>query len=154
MGLDLSCNGNHFRFGSYSLVHCHRAAWIRALSAYYKFEKHNNQLSGRLKNCLYPNDPHNINYKNFCRHVVQDLVEDTDGPGLGASVFINHSDCEGVWSPEDARNILHALEWLTPFLKEDRELERLGAFEENEEEYFLVPCLEMSCNWNCDIYFH
>ena len=58
-------------------------------------------------------------YETFCG--IQELVEDAEGPGYGATVFIHHSDCEGVWSADDAESMLHSLERLTPFLKKKKE---------------------------------
>lgn len=65
-------------------------------------------------------------------------------------MFIHHSDCEGVWSAEDAESMLHSLERLTPFLKKDKEMR---PYDFPDEEYFLVPLWEHCSEEGEDILF-
>lgn len=98
MGLDLVCGAVLQRFGSYSSLHMFRYQWIEA-EACRQERRGCHEVAAHMREILYGD--RFIDYETF--------VERRDIPWLpGTRALIDHSDCDGEWSPVEARMILKA----------------------------------------------
>lgn len=105
MGLDLYCGNESQRVGSYSGVHVERAKWILA-EAKRRTSIGNTAQAKRLKKLVMKTTRGVvIDYDAFQR---MDWL-----PGIRA--FVDHSDCDGYWTPQEAEDMLDAIAILKPF---------------------------------------
>ena len=155
MGLDLYCDDEHTRMGSYSYVHVQRKALLEAYILYLRESKpegateydqallsvKNRRLANNLETAICKDDEDNINY-----HLLAKLEEEMH-PGI--FVFVYHSDCDGVWSARDAAHILAALHFLRPYFSRIPKL-----FQECENNaYYLERILRISVAEGSEIRF-
>lgn len=121
MGLDLFCeNHEGIKMGSYSMVHKVRLHWIKAFLEYLNSK---NIECQSLNNVI---QKENIDYEEF------EKVKCNEPGFEGLFVFVNHSDCEGIWTPEEIKEIMITLNLIRSYLK-DKTYE--WHFQENE--YYL-----------------
>lgn len=105
MGLDIYCDGSEIesvRVGSYSTVHIIRKDWIKAYLKSIKTDDNN------LEKTIAKED---IDYQLF------ETLDIKEKGFHGLYVFVNHSDCEGIWTHEEAGYILETLDLIRDHLK-------------------------------------
>jgi hypothetical protein len=107
MGLDLFC-GDHggIKMGSYSMVHEIRLHWIKA---FIKYLNSINEICPPLNNSIQKGD---IDYREF------EKIKCNQQGFQGLFVFVNHSDCEGIWTPEEIEDIMTTLNLIRLYLKD------------------------------------
>ena len=155
MGLDLFCDDEHTRMGSYSYVHVQRKALLDAYILYLRESEgtgtteydraltsvKNRRLANNLETALCKDDEDSINYQ------VLGKLEKEIHPGIFA--FVYHSDCDGIWSVRDATDILAALHLLRPYFHRIPKL-----FQECENDaYYLERILRVSIAQESEIRF-
>ena len=103
MGLDLFCTGTEsIKMGSYSTVQEIRIHWILAYIEYLQATNPTTFLIKDLKQCIENNE---INYKAFLK-----LRNHNQEGFTGLFDFVYHSDCDGMWVPEEVEQILTTLD--------------------------------------------
>lgn len=125
MGLDLLCRGVHERVGSYHSVHAQRAHMMRAYVLYLRERKSNHQHE--LDRAL-----EEVEHRRLAHKVEKAIQKDRPDYDMiyklqkkihkGLLAFVYHSDCDGVWTPEEADEILDLLTRLRPFFSRIAEL--------------------------------
>lgn len=137
MGLDIVCGALGERVGSYSGVQRQRIAWIRSEAR--RQESINNKSTAKaMRETILSTQE--IDYS---------LFEKTDGWLEGTQAFVNHSDCDGTWDPDEAAAILEAVQTLKPFF----EAEDLDYYFYEDGSYYLDEILRHSVTHNQDIVF-
>jgi len=110
MGLDLFCTGTEsIKMGSYSTVQQIRIHWIFAYIQYLQATSPSSALIKQLERCVQNND---INYHKFSNLRSQDEIGFS-----GLYGFVYHSDCEGIWEPEEVEDIMSTLDLIRVYLK-------------------------------------
>ena len=119
MGLDIFTDNMTLRVGSYSRVHTLRRDMIHASINYLdQFPDcySSSELSSFLSSCIdetktYANPTLILNFNKFLNYKNYDyfLLE-------GLFLWVDHSDCDGILSPEDSSEILSTLELIYKFL--------------------------------------
>ena len=113
MGLDIRCNGfESVRVGSYSTVHLIRKDWINAYIGYLKSIKADEDLIAKLEKTITRED--RIDYRLF-----EGLYTTIEKGFDGLYTFVNHSDCDGIWTHEEIGYILETLHLIRIHLKEN-----------------------------------
>lgn len=109
MGLDIYCNGTEsVRVGSYSTVHLIRKDWIKA---YIDYLKSINNFDSKLEKTITQED--RIDYRLF------ETLHMEEKGFHGLYTFVNHSDCEGMWTYEEIEYILETLNLIRDHLKDN-----------------------------------
>jgi hypothetical protein len=110
MGLDLFCTGlESIKMGSYSTVQEVRLHWIFAYIQYLQNTNPSSTIIKELNQCVQNND---INYEKFFK-----LRNQGDIGFSGLYDFVYHSDCEGIWEPEEVKEIMITLGLIRKFLR-------------------------------------
>lgn len=123
MGLDATCECGSFgiKIGSYKSVQDLKTRWIRA-ECLRQQDLGNQEEADRMAAVISPNGK--ISYTRF-----RNLTCWTDGTRR----FVDHSDCDGNWSSEDASAIYRALLRLKPWIK--KTFDRTWFYEEDDAFY-------------------
>ena len=136
MGLDLVCGDKCARVGSYSTVQRLRAFFIMADAD--RVDTENPRTASRMRGVAGEGD--RIDYKKFASMTCW---------SAGVRVFVNHSDCDGSWTPDEASDILDAVSTLRPYL-----LKRCPQFfYEEDDEFYLEELLRHSTETHENILF-
>jgi hypothetical protein len=107
MGLDLVCGDIIIKMGSYSSVQEQRALLLKGYIMWLH-DQGIHETAKTIGKCVKKRkDGFEIDYKNLDMELLM--------PGMKAFIF--HSDCEGEWSVQDAKDILESLEELRPFFQ-------------------------------------
>jgi hypothetical protein len=152
MGLDLFCGEEYARAGSYSIVHVQRNALLRAYILYLRestptgkteFDRalegvENRRLVNSLENAVVDKD--GVDYD------ILDKLQHRIHPGIYA--FIYHSDCDGIWTPDECKQILEILHPLHPYLARIPEM-----YVDDSGHFYLHSILSYSVETGQDIRF-
>ena len=131
MGLDIICNENIERVGSYTGVHRLRVYLIKSVIKYLedsnKFEDLEKEiLVEYLNSLLSENDDSKINYDNY-KGDMNTMMELYDLAGFTSFIF--HSDCDGILSSLEASDFLKTYDKIKNFIdKTDYHDEETGQF--------------------------
>jgi len=102
MGLDIYCDKESIKVGSYSNVDKIKKEWIKAYIDYLN-EINETELANLLYEVIKDD---NINYLLFNRIVLD----------FGLKSFVSHSDYDGIWTSNEAESILDTLNIIKPYL--------------------------------------
>jgi hypothetical protein len=138
MGLDLCCQGfDGLKMGSYSTVQQIRKHWIQA---YIEYLKSINKPTQALENTILFKG---IDYDKF------DNLRCYEEGFHGLNAFVNHSDCEDIWTFEEIKEILETLQLVKTFLKPIT----FDWHFVSDTQYYLEEMFEYAVKQEEDIYF-
>lgn len=137
MGLDLHCGelsgADSVRFGRYSYVHTVRLEWIVAFLKWLRSQRDTNkEIYEMLRNVVKDGK---INYELFSK------VKSDCRVFQGLKIFVDHSDCDGIWTSVDSEDILVTLDAIRDHLKPLNPEEF-----DNSEKYYLEDILRLSAS--------
>lgn len=120
MGLDLRAGNHSVRVGSYSFVHDLRQELLVAAGAAARDTQCPADVRDTIDSWLIETgDGYSIDYAAMSAWGISDPVI-PDHPILHyTNTFINMSDCDGAWTPEEARRCLAFLTIVSPFVRHD-----------------------------------
>lgn len=152
MGLDIFTDNINQRVGSYSRVHTLKRDMINASINY--LDQYSNcyassELSSFLKSCVndgktYANPKLILDFNKFLNYKKHnyELLE-------GLFLWVDHSDCDGILSPEDSSEILSTLELIYSFLPKNYFKDEINTL----ENFYLYDVFKDSVDNDLNIYF-
>lgn len=145
MGLDLSTENEDVRIG-YIGIHFVRRNWIEAFIKHLEETKKHKKLLKILKDTIdrdkNPYCPAGINYQLFLS--ILDHKKTDYNIFKGLDNFVTHSDCDGIWKPEEVKEMMETFNVIKPFLDKDRF---------KDDKYFLEDLFNDAIKSNCNIEF-
>ena len=118
MGLDLECDGEMIKMGSYSSVHRQRTGLVAVSIARIKATG-DHRGGALLQSTLSKSSGNEIMIDYTTLRKIRPYFFDTED---GLFLFVDHSDCDGSWSPSEAESIVAWFESLRPWMHREKSL--------------------------------